>query len=156
MRGDPGPTRVFVIDDTPEFLTLVAELLRNSGYDVVTSSGDDIGVETLVQARPDLILLDLRLRAVTEQLSGIEFFHLIRAHRHLRRTPVIICSADLAQLRAHGEALARDPRCWVLAKPFSLDEFEATLGAALGEPMTPSPVIMPATAELTAAAKSDL
>lgn len=142
-RGDSGPTRVFVIDDTPEFLVLVADLLRDSGYDVRTSEGDDIDIEALSRAVPDLIVLDLRLRAVTEQLSGMEFLQLIRAHRHLRRTPVIVCSADLAQLREHREALARDPRCWVLPKPFTLDQFEETLRAAIGEPISSAVLSQP-------------
>jgi CheY-like chemotaxis protein len=135
MRGDSRPTRVLVIDDTPEFLTLVTDLLRDGRYDVVTSRGDDIDVEALVGASPDLIVLDLRLRTATEQLTGMEFLRLIRAHRHLRRTPVIICSADLAQLRANREALARDAFCWILPKPFTPDAFEETVGTALGEPV---------------------
>ena len=52
-------------------------------------------------------------------------------------TPVIVCSADLSQLRDNHDALAQDPRCWILPKPFSLDQFEETLDAAIGAPQTP-------------------
>jgi CheY-like chemotaxis protein len=121
-----------VIDDAPEFLALVTDILLAGGFEVLPSMGNDLDVETLAAARPDLVVLDLRLRAASEQLTGMEYLRLIRAHRVLRLTPVVVCSADVQQLHEHRRVLARDPRCWVLPKPFTLDRFEQTVRHALG------------------------
>jgi CheY-like chemotaxis protein len=123
-------TRVTVIDDAPDFLALVADVLEGT-YEVTTSTGEDLDLEGLVRFDPDLIVLDLRLRDVGEQLTGMELLRLIRAHRILRTVPIVVCSADIAQLTRNRDALARVPRCWVLPKPFSLDEFERMLAEAL-------------------------
>jgi CheY-like chemotaxis protein len=123
-------TRITVIDDAVEFLSLVTDVLEGT-YDVTTSTGDDLDLEGLLRINPDLIVLDLRLKEAGEQLTGMELLRLIRAHRLLRFVPIVVCSADVAQLTLNREALAQVPRCWVLRKPFSLDEFEAMLAEAL-------------------------
>jgi CheY-like chemotaxis protein len=126
----PRGTRIAVIDDEPEFLALVTDVLEGT-YEVVTSTGEDLDLEGLVRIDPDLVVLDLRLREVEHQLSGMELLRLIRGHRLLQAVPIVVCSADVAQLTRNREALASVPRCWVLPKPFSLDDFERLLAEAL-------------------------
>ena len=122
--------RITVIDDAADFLSLVRDVLEPT-YEVTTSTGEGIDLDALVRFDSDLIVLDLRLREAGGQLQGMELLRLIRAHRLLQQVPIVVCSADVAQLSVNREALARVPRCWVLPKPFSLDEFETTLGEAL-------------------------
>jgi two-component system KDP operon response regulator KdpE len=130
-------TRVIVIDDAPEFLALVTDLLADRNYEVLTSRGDDLDLEALVRFDPDLVVLDLRLQEVAAQLTGMEFLRLMRAHRILRQVPVIVCSADVGQLARNRETLASMPHCWVLPKPFGLEDFEATVADALRETRPP-------------------
>lgn len=135
--------RITVIDDATDFLSLVRDVLEPT-YDVTTSTGEGLDLDALIRSDPDLIVLDLRLREGGAQLQGMELLRLIRAHRLLRLVPIVVSSADVAQLRVNREALARVPRCWVLPKPFSLDEFETTLREALrdgeSKPDSPSPM----------------
>lgn len=132
--------RITVIDDAADFLSLVRDVLEPT-YEVTTSTGEDMDLDALVRFGSDLIVLDLRLQEGGGQLQGMELLGLIRAHDLLRLVPIVVCSADVAQLNVNREALARVPHCWVLPKPFSLDEFETTLGEALrdGGPRSDSP-----------------
>jgi CheY-like chemotaxis protein len=128
---EPGPrTRIAVIDDARDFLSLVSDVLEST-CDVTVSTGEGLDLEWLVRIDPDLVLLDLRLREVEDQLTGMELLRLMRAHRVLRFVPVVVCSADIAQLNLNREALASDPRCWILRKPFGLDELERAVADAL-------------------------
>ena len=122
--------RITVIDDATDFLSLVRDVLEPT-YEVTTSTGEGLDLDALVRFDSDLIVLDLRLPEGGRQLQGMELLRLIRAHARLRLVPIVVCSADVAQLNLNRDALARVPRCWVLPKPFSLDEFERTLGEAL-------------------------
>lgn len=122
--------RITVIDDATDFLSLVRDVLEPT-YDVTTSTGEGLDLDALVRFDSDLIVLDLRLPEGGRQLQGMELLRLIRAHASLWLVPIVVCSADVAQLNLNREALARVPRCWVLPKPFSLDEFETTVGEAL-------------------------
>lgn len=116
-----GRGRITVIDDDPDFLDLMQDLLSDK-HDVVTFSGREIGPENIVESQPDLLIVDLRLGARDPQ--GRDVVTLARAHRRLREIPIIVCSADHLGLSRQTAAFFSMGNTAVLAKPFSLDEFE--------------------------------
>jgi CheY-like chemotaxis protein len=141
---DSDPVRrITVIDDSPEFLEVIGELLTGAGYAVNAFDGRQLSIETLLRTRPDLVLLDLRLLPGSAQLTGWDFLLLLRAHRELRQVPIIVCSADLAQIREREPELRQIALTWVLPKPFDLQELEEIIDKALGD--RPSDADDPAT-----------
>jgi len=113
--------RITVIDDHPEFLEVVQEVLSDL-YDVAAFSGHEITPEHIVDSRPDLLVIDLRLDA--GQLQGWEIVELVRAHRHLRLIPIVVCSADPHALKGRAAAILNAGNTAVLAKPFDLAHLE--------------------------------
>lgn len=52
---------ILVVDDVPENLAVVFEVLSGAGYEVLVVESGEIALERLALMKPDLILLDVRL-----------------------------------------------------------------------------------------------
>ena len=121
--------RIAIVDDSPEMIDLLRDVLEDRGFDVVTSGGERDLVEDLVAAAPDAIILDLLFPGPGSQLSGWDHLQLIRSHDALRQVPVLVCSGDVVALRKRADDIRRDPLTDVIEKPFSLETLErAVLG----------------------------
>jgi CheY-like chemotaxis protein/two-component sensor histidine kinase len=81
--------KVLVIDDNPQDIELVEEILRTQGYTVLKAYG---GVEGLKKARaenPDLIMLDMLM----PDLDGFDVMKLLRADDKTQKLPIIVFTA---------------------------------------------------------------
>jgi CheY-like chemotaxis protein len=131
--------RITVINDNPDFLELMHELLEeDSGYAVTTIDGDAIkDLVPIRQGRPDLLVIDLRRR--TGGVAGWDILMAVRGDAELRELPVILCTGDLQGLKEHAEAIAQDPKVAILEKPFRVADLEQLVHRFVGEaaPSTP-------------------
>jgi CheY-like chemotaxis protein len=66
MAKESKKTKVLVIDDDPDIITAVRLTLENAGYQIVSASSGQEGVEKIKTERPDLIILDVMLETHTE------------------------------------------------------------------------------------------
>jgi len=128
-RAAEPRSRITIIDDHPEFLALMQDLLSGS-YDVAVLSGHDIGPDDLVDSRPDLLIVDLRLDR--RDLQGWDIVALARAHRDLRTIPIVVCSADENAVNVRAGALLNGGNTAVLIKPFNVDALEEIVSQGLG------------------------
>ena len=51
--------RVLVVDDDPNILTFVASALKEESYEVVTASNGERAIACLLEALPDILILDV-------------------------------------------------------------------------------------------------
>ena len=58
--------KVLMIDDDPEFVEAISNLLDAKGYDVHTASNGKEGVEKAKAENPDIILLDVMMTTKNE------------------------------------------------------------------------------------------
>jgi CheY-like chemotaxis protein len=126
--------RITVVNDNPEFLELMDALLEEeSGYDVTTIDGDEIeDVEPIRRSRPELLIIDLRLRG-DGGLSGWAVLQAVRRDPELSELPIILCTGDLQGLDEHAEAIVQDPKVETLQKPFHVAELEDLVRRFIGE-----------------------
>lgn len=111
--------RISVINDNPEFLELMSAILEeDAAYDVTLHDGAHASFDEIRGSRPDLLIVDLLMAGQT----GWEIVTLARADASLAEVPIIICTADLAQLGEREPELASIGNVHVLRKPFSIDE----------------------------------
>jgi DNA-binding response OmpR family regulator len=123
------PPRISVVNDNPDFLALMADILdEDAGYDVALFSNDDVTIDEIVGAEPDLLIIDLLLGGV----SGWDLVTLARAHDRLAGVPIIVCSADVAELRDRAADLERVGDVHIIAKPFSVDEMTGLVEQLVG------------------------
>ena len=97
---------ILIIDDSPENLTVLGELLQGAGYRVKVANSGATGLHLAVQEpRPALILLDIMMPA----MDGHEVLMLLRDNPQTRDTPVIFLTAkdtDADEERAFNDGIA--------------------------------------------------
>lgn len=114
--------RVTVINHSSEFLELMRDLLALIGHEMTGFEAVAASIEEIVDSRPDLIVVDLRLHDTPQMMSGWELLVLARSHRQLLGTPVILCSADVRELEKRARDLEQIANVHVKSKPFALDD----------------------------------
>ncbi len=113
--------RVTVVNDNPDFLELMGEILEIERYDTTTIDADAADVpERIRAARPDVLVLDLRMG--TGGPHGWDVAKELRGGGEFRNLPVLICSADLQAIREIEDELKGQRAVAVLQKPFGIDQ----------------------------------
>jgi two-component system, OmpR family, KDP operon response regulator KdpE len=129
-----GVARVLLVEDDPAIRTMVMRALRDRGHAVGVAAAGLAALQSVIDERPDLVVLDLGLPDV----DGLEVLRMIRA---VSPTPVIIATArdDEREIVRGLDAGADD----YLVKPFDAAQLDARIRAVLrrsrsasGEPVT--------------------
>jgi putative two-component system response regulator len=79
---------VLVVDDVPENIHTLADILRDD-YAIQAATSGDKALETAAKTRPDLILLDVMMPGV----DGYEICRLLKQDKKLRGIPVIFVTS---------------------------------------------------------------
>ena len=106
------PSAIMVVEDDPELLDLMAQLLRRNGH-VVSTARDAAGALRLIAGgaiRPDMLLTDYNLPSGQ---TGIELLIALRAGLH-RPLPAIVLTGDISTAT---KAIIADADCVHLKKP---------------------------------------
>jgi CheY-like chemotaxis protein len=126
----PEPRRITVVNDNPEFLELVGDLLRDERYVVTLVDGDRAdAVDLIRRSNPSALMIDLRLGS--EELHGWEVIKEVRRDPELSELPTLICSGDLRALDRLTDDLASMRRVATLSKPFDIDQLYTSIGDLL-------------------------
>lgn len=108
------PANILIVEDDPDILSSLAEVLREEQFDVETAANGYQALARLEAQKPDLILLDLMM----PMMDGWKFLEVARQRFPRMRTPVVLLSA-VHDLPAEARRLGVDA---YLAKPFDLDD----------------------------------
>ncbi len=76
-----------MIDDDPEFVEAITNILDAKGYDVVSAGDGKDGVAKAKQEKPDIILLDVMM---TTKSEGFDVARELSKDANLKGTPVIM------------------------------------------------------------------
>jgi CheY-like chemotaxis protein len=122
----PERTHVVVVNDSPEFLEMMAEVLADEHYPVTVIDGDRKEATDLIRAAvPDALIIDLRLGQ--RELHGWDVLQEVRRDPKLRELPTLVCTGDLRALGQLEDQLTAMRRVDTLRKPFEIDELYAKL-----------------------------
>jgi len=124
------PKRIVAINDDTIFLELLRDLLSEEGYDAHLCKEGAEAYQRVRGLDPDGIILDVRMESPE---TGWKVLELLKLDPRLTAKPVIVCSADQAQLQDRA-AYLESKGCYVLPKPFDLDDLLGLLQQTVGGP----------------------
>ena len=80
---------VLIVNDEPDQLRLMRNLLNKAGYAVLTADDGLVGLALAKRERPDLVISDVSM----PQMNGLEFCRHLRADSELKTVPILLISA---------------------------------------------------------------
>ncbi|CAA9226572.1 MAG: Phosphate regulon transcriptional regulatory protein PhoB (SphR) [uncultured Chloroflexi bacterium] len=103
---------ILVVDDDPNILSVVSEILDMEGYPVTTAADGAEALEAVERSRPSLVLLDMRMPV----LDGWGFAAALKARGVT--LPILVMTAAQSA-RAWAEEIEAQG---VVAKPFEVPQ----------------------------------
>lgn len=90
MKIEHRKHQILIVDDVPENLKLLSDLLTSEGYMVRVASSGKLAIRSVEAEQPDLILMDVRMPT----MDGFEVCRRIKAVDKNKSIPVIFISAN--------------------------------------------------------------
>lgn len=127
-RPDPSPLRVLIVDDMPQVLHDLRQLLELTGlFEIVGEAGDGPqAVRRAAELRPAAVVMDLRLPG----MSGLEATRRIKAHDPAVRVVILTAYAD-------PEAVEQARQAGADAFVMKGDRYEVLVRRILGQDGSP-------------------
>jgi PAS domain S-box-containing protein len=88
-RGNKADSRALIIEDEPADLELLSKMVGHAGWTVDAAENGRAALKHVIDAQPDLILLDLMMH----EMDGFELVRLLRKTQAGRSIPVVIVTA---------------------------------------------------------------
>ncbi len=135
------PPTILLIDDDPTLLEMLADHVRDAGYQPLTAGRAAEGVRLALEAQPALIVLDV-------MMPGMDGWEACRRIREVSHVPIIMLTAKSEEIdKLRGFRLGVDD---YVTKPFSFAELIARIRAVLARAQhAPSPTQRLTSGDLT-------
>jgi CheY-like chemotaxis protein len=118
-------TRILIVDDDPDVLTLLRTILKLSGYIPITTLNSVEAIALVETEKPDVVLLDIMM----PKLDGFELCKMMRANAVTRELPIIFVTAyellDIEERRLEAGADL------VVYKPVGMDKLVNSINEAI-------------------------
>lgn len=111
--------KVLVVDDELQYVDVVAFKFRNAGWQVVTASDGQEGLDRATAELPDIVISDYQMPVV----DGLALCKHLRANSQTHSTPFILLTAH--GLDIDDEMIEQAGITLVMSKPFSPRELLA-------------------------------
>ena len=119
--------KILIVDDDPQATTLLEMLLSARGYSTLSVNESAIALETAIETRPDLIILDLMM----PEPDGFKVCRMLRADARFIFTPILIITAlDDTDSRIVAYGAGADD---YLMKPYDVEELAMIIKTLLQE-----------------------
>lgn len=119
--------KILVVDDEVDTLNLTRIVLETEGYEVETAKDCKEAFDKIVEGKPDMILLDIRLPG----MNGFEMCRQLKSQMETKSIPIVMFTAsgskrikkEVHEIGANG----------FLLKPFNIDKLIEVVKTHLGD-----------------------
>ena len=115
---------ILIVDDEPNYLIVLSELLRDENYEVFTAPSGEEGLKIVTEVDLDLIITDM-------QMPGMDGLQLLKAIKQTNNDIPVIMITAFAEVEKAVVAMQAGAFSY-LAKPFSNDELIVNINKAIG------------------------
>src|ERR1035437_10728041 len=91
----PATVPILIVDDRPENLLSLEELLSDYGYELIRASSGNEALRLTLKQDFALVLLDVQMPG----MDGFETAELMRAYPKTRHIPIIFVTAGMKDLK---------------------------------------------------------
>jgi two-component system NtrC family response regulator len=113
---------ILIVDDEPNYLVVLSELLKDEGFEIFTAPGGEEGLQIVENVDLDIVITDMQMPV----MNGLQF--MLKVKESKKNLPVIVITA-YAEVDKAVEAMQAGAFSY-LAKPFSNDELIVNLRKA--------------------------
>lgn len=124
---------VLLIDDDLAFRTVITELLRTGGWNVIEADDGEAGLKMALEAKPDIVVCDLLM----PRSNGFQFCRALNARRSSLPNTKIVVSSGSGYTIDRINALESGADEYV-TKPVKADDLLALLERLTGKTQEPS------------------
>ncbi len=113
---------ILIVDDEPNYLVVLSELLKDEGFEVFTAPSGEEGLKIVQNVDLDIVITDMQM----PNMDGLQF--MLKIKEEEKNLPVMVITA-YAEVDKAVEAMQAGAFSY-LAKPFSNDELIVNLRKA--------------------------
>lgn len=119
-------SRILIVDDDPNIVQMLSDILTDEGYEVATATQSLRAFDRAKEAQPDLILMDIMM----PYLDGLDQIKLLSLDDDLKDIPIIVITAKARALDGIDDLRALRIVDY-LYKPFEISDLLDKIGKAL-------------------------
>ncbi len=113
--------RILVVDDEPDFASIVQANLKKEGFDVDVAYDGKEGLEKIKANQPDAIVLDVMM----PEMDGYELCSILKGDENFQDIPIVMLTAVADHVGStrysHADGMSMEADDY-LPKPASADE----------------------------------
>jgi CheY-like chemotaxis protein len=99
--------KIIIIDDDPDILESLKVILQSQGFEVLTASNREDGIQLCSSQKPDLIILDIMME---KDLDGYGMLNDFRKEGSLMDVPIIMYSGMAEQIGVNFRSAVEDEK----------------------------------------------
>lgn len=117
--------KILIVDDEPDFVSMVRMRLEANNYDVIEASNGQEGLEKAIGESPDLILLDIMM----PEKDGYTMLRELELKQGVKSIPVIVITAKPGM----GDLFQMEGVENYIVKPFETEVLLSRIAEALNK-----------------------
>jgi len=125
-NGGVSPKHVLVVDDDPDVISMVTQLLEGRQFRVQAAADGLEALGAITQSRPDVVLLDLMM----PKLDGFEVIERLRENPAWGDIPIVVLTAKTLN-REEAESLQRSASAVILKQGLEGEQLLSQLSRAV-------------------------
>jgi len=122
-------SKILIVEDETPLRTALVDTLLNEEFEVLEAKDGSEGLQTALEEKPDLILLDLLM----PKMSGIQVMEKLRVDSWGKKVPIIVLTNQIPDDQVMADVTKYEPAYYLVKATLNLDEVVEKVKATLAK-----------------------